>query len=106
MTKDTTAMQIIEDYDPATGWITAIIHGRWVQAKVYDKNSVHSVNEGRVSKIAIGKSASRNPYENFFEQICYNYDRGLDFDQAPSNLVKKIINELESLPKATEMEYA
>lgn len=82
-----------------TGWITAIIEDHWVQAKVYDEPSTYGVNNGRVSKIAISKTSSRNPNANFFDQLCYNYDRGLDFDNAPPQLVNKIIAKLEKLPK-------
>lgn len=91
-------MKIIEPHNE-TGWVTAIIEGHWVQAKVYDEPSSYGVNEGRVSKIAISKTANRNPNEDFFNQICFNYDRGLDFDRAPERLVSKIIIALETLPK-------
>lgn len=80
------------------GWITAIIEGRWVQAKVYDLPSTFGINDGRVSKISIGKTQYRDPDQNFFEQMCFNYDRGLDFDEAPEGLVEKIVAELEKLP--------
>lgn len=90
-------MEIISPHDPY-GWITAIIEGRWVQAKVYDQPSTYGVNDGRVSKIFIGKTRYRDPTQNFFEQMCFNYDRGLDFDEAPEGLVDKIVAELEKLP--------
>lgn len=91
-------MQILEPHSE-TGWITAVIEGHWVQAKVYDEPSTYGVNNGRVSKIAISKTAFRDPNVNFFDQMCYNYDRGLDFDTAPSQLVDKVIARLEKLPK-------
>ena len=91
-------MKIIDPHSE-TGWVTAIIEGRWVQAKVYDEPSTYGVNNGRVSKIAIGKTDTRDSSKSFFEQMCFNYDRGLDFDEAPSGLVNKIIAELETLPK-------
>ena len=90
-------MEIISPRDQY-GWITAIIEGRWVQAKVYDLPSYYGVYDGRVSKISIGKTRYRDPTQNFFEQMCYNYDRGLDFDEAPEGLVQKIVVELEKLP--------
>lgn len=95
-------MKIIDPHSHESGWITAVINGRWVQAKVYDEPSEYGVNGGRVSKIAIAKTAIQNPNRNFFDQICYNYDRGLDFDHAPAGLVEKIIGQLESLPKLFE----
>lgn len=75
------------------GWITALIEGRWVQAKIYDEPSKYGVNGGRVSKICIGKTDHFIPIQNsdFYDQMCYNYDRGLDFDEAPPGLVNKII---------------
>jgi hypothetical protein len=81
------------------GWITAIIEDRWVQAKVYDEPSTFGIKNGRVSKLAIGKTSERNPNCNFFDQMCFNYDRGLDFDDAPEGLVDKVVAELEKLPK-------
>ena len=90
-------MEIISPHDQY-GWITAIIEGRWVQAKVYDLPSHYGVNDGRVSKLVIGKTRYRDPTQNFFEQMCYDYDRGLDFDEAPEGLVQKIVAELEKLP--------
>lgn len=94
-------MKIIEDNRSTTGWITAIIEGRWVQAKVYDEPSTYGVGGfGRVSKLAISKTSSRNPNQDFFKQMDYNYDRGLDFDNTLGGLVGKIVAELEKLPKA------
>jgi len=90
-------MEIISPHEDS-GWITAIIEGRWVQAKVYDLPSTYGVNDGRVSKISIGKTRYRDSTQNFFEQMCFHYDRGLDFDEAPEGLVDKIVAELENLP--------
>lgn len=90
-------MQIIKAHDEY-GWITAVIDNRWVQAKVYNEKSEFGINGGRVSKLAIGKTSQRDPQSNFFEQICYNYDRGLDFSKISKELLKSIVNQLESLP--------
>lgn len=92
-------MHIIAPHNRETGWITVVIENRWVQAKVYDEPSDYGINNGRVSKLAVGKTSSRNPNQNFFEQMCYNYDRGLDFDRAPKGLIDKIVAQLENLPK-------
>ena len=83
----------------STGWITAIIEGRWVQAKVYDEPSTFGINNGRVSKLAVGKTDKRDHMSNFFDQMDFNYDRGLDFDSLPKGLLYKIVDELEALPK-------
>ncbi len=91
-------MQIIEPHSQ-TGWITAIIEGRWVQAKVYDEPSTYGLWNGRVSKLAVGFTEHRDPTKPFFDQMCYNYDRGLDFNKAPKGLIRKIVKELETLPK-------
>lgn len=91
-------MQILDPHNEY-GWITAIIEGRWVQAKVYDEPSTYGINNGRVSKCAIGKTQYRDPTQNFFDQMAFNYDRGLDFDNLPPGLLDKIVAELETLPK-------
>lgn len=81
------------------GWITAVINGRWVQAKVYDEPSSYGINGGRVSKLCIGKTDKRDPSKDFFKQMAYNYDRGLDFSNLPEDVLEKIVEELEKLPK-------
>lgn len=91
-------MQIIKPHEKP-GWITAIANGRWVQAKVYDEPSVHGINSGRVSKLVIGKTDTRDANKDFFEQMDFNYDRGLDFDNLPDGILNSILNELEALPK-------
>ena len=90
-------MKILEAYD-RVGWITAEINGRWVQAKVYDEPSTCGINNGRVSKLAIGKTATRDANKPFFDQMAYNYDRGLDFDKLPVGVLNDILAELETLP--------
>jgi hypothetical protein len=91
-------MKIINPHS-TTGWITAIICDRYVCAKVYDLPSTFGVNDGRVSKLSICKTAHRDPDANYLDQMAYNYDRGLDFDNLPSGLLDKILAELEALPK-------
>ena len=93
-------MKIIELHDES-GWIIAIIRNRWVQAKVYDNPSMFGINNGRVSKCSISKTNSLDPTKPFFEQMDFNYDRGLDFDTLPEGLLQKIVAELENLPPST-----
>lgn len=90
-------MQILKPHDQY-GWITAIIDDRWVIAKVYNETSDYGIKNGRVSKLAISKTNTRDPSMPYFPQICYNYDRGLDFNRAPSGLVDSIVKQLEELP--------
>ena len=91
-------MKVLSAHDN-TGWITAVIEERWVQAKVYDEPSIFGINDGRVSKLCIGKTDVCDPSEPFFEQMDYNYDRGLDFCDLNEDLLNKIVSELEKLPK-------
>ena len=93
-------MKILKAHDQY-GWITAIIEGRWVQAKVFNEPSCYGINNGRVSKLTIGKTDTRDPTKNFFDQMDYSYDRGLDFKRRtlPVATLRKIIAELEALPK-------
>lgn len=90
-------MEILEPHDPY-GWVTAIICDRWVQAKVYDVGSVFGINNGRVSKLVIGKTQYRDCTQDFFKRMAYNYDRGLDFDELPDGLLSRIVSQLEQLP--------
>lgn len=96
------SMIVLSDNRLETGWITAIIEGRWCQAKVYDDPSSYGVNDGRVSKLAIGKTATRIERQDFFDQMDFNYDRGLDFNNLPDGVLDKIVAELETLPKVFE----
>jgi hypothetical protein len=91
-------MKVLSPHD-STGWITCLIEGHWVQAKVYDEPSSYGINNGRVSKLAISKTMKRNAGQDFFGQMCYNYDRGLDFDETADGLLDKVVAELETLPK-------
>jgi len=90
-------MQIIKR-DADTNWVEAIIDNRWVLAKVYNEPSDYGINSGRVSKLAISKTSNRDPQKPYFPQICYNYDRGLDFDRTPKGLVDSVVSQLEALP--------
>ena len=97
---NTSCMKILEPHSD-TGWITAIVDGRWVQAKVYDEGSCFGINGGRVSKLSIGKSETRDPNANFFDQMAYHYDRGLDFHhkrQLSKKVLDSIVSKLEALP--------
>ena len=93
-------MEMINDERPSTNWVTAIVNGRWCQAKLFDVGSIHGINEGRVSKLAIGKTSSRDPSRDFFDQMDYNYDRGLDFSNLSDEFVNDIVRQLSELPKA------
>lgn len=98
-------MKILQPHSK-TGWITAVIDGRWVQAKVYDDPSDYGIDNGRVSKLAIGKTDTRDPNQDFFAQMCYNYDRGLDFKKISIKQVRSIVAQLETLPKLFTPEEA
>jgi hypothetical protein len=91
-------MKILSPHDE-NNFITAIIEGRWVQAKVYDEPSTYGINDGRVSKCAIGKTSARDRNKPFFDQMAFNYSRGLDFDNLPAGMLDKIVEQLEALPK-------
>ena len=90
-------MKILKNDFKSTGWVEAVVEGRWVQAKVFLEPSEYGINGGRVSKLCISKSEHRYEGRHFFDQMCYNYDRGVDFDNAPAGLVDKIIAALETL---------
>ena len=91
-----------KDARKQTGWIDATIvvsdnkdlsghfEGR-LQAKVYDKPSIHGIDNGRVSKLWVASLGDAR-------EDLYNYDRGLDFSNLPQNTVRAIIDFLENLP--------
>lgn len=81
-----------------TGWVRAVIAGRYVFAKVYDEPSIWGINDGRVSKLQILTESFWESDKPFFPQVQYNYSRGLDFDNLPEGLLLEIVTALESLP--------
>ena len=91
-------MKILRPWDDHN-WITAEIEGRWVEAKVFAKPSTFGINDGRVSKLTIGKTDVRDRHSNFLEQMAYNYDRGLDFDDLPPGVLNRIVGALEDYVK-------
>lgn len=97
----TVPYRVINEHSYA-GWITLVVEGRLVEAKVYDEPSIFGVNDGRVSKIAIGKTDSRDYNADYFDQMSYNYDRGLDFHDLETLSEEKlsaILEILENLPQ-------
>lgn len=63
--------------------------------------STFGFNNGRVSKLAIGKTYQIFRDRNFFDQVCFHYDRGFDFcneNELSADLFASIINVLENLP--------
>lgn len=89
---------ILEEHSKE-GWITCVIDNRWVQAKVYNEGSTYGVNNCRVSKLFIGKTAERIPFQNFFDQVAYHYDRGLDYNELQDqSILKNVLELLNNLP--------
>ena len=90
-------MKLFTEYESGC-WIKGISNNRWFMAKVFDEDSPYGINNGRVSKLSISKTNEPNkPYINFFDQMDYNYDRGVDFDNLPEGLLDAILSDLESL---------
>lgn len=87
-------MHVLEGHNDV--WVTAVINGRWVQAKVYMEPSDFGINGGKVSKMAVGKTSTRDPSRAFFDQMDFNYDRGLDFSNLPESMVNSIVEQLEN----------
>ena len=56
-------------------------------AKVMSEPSEYGIDNGRISKLTISKGKK---WEGLGKAI-YNYDRGLDFDNAPKKLISKIL---------------
>lgn len=100
MSDDKIEMQILKSHDKKTGWLTAEICGRWVQAKVFDKPSSYGINGGRVSKLSIGRINFLDGYEkDFLDRLDFHYDRGESFNNLPDGMLQKIVSKLESLPR-------
>jgi len=90
---------MIKMIDVQDNWITAIVHGRWIQAKIYNEPSTFGINNGRISKLVISKTDGRDPDKSFLPQMAYNYDRGEDFNRIEPGLLNKIVRKLEGFPR-------
>lgn len=94
-------MKILNDDRKVSGWMTAVVEGHWLQAKVYDLPSEYGVRQCRVSKLVISKTDTHKEGQSFFEQMAYNYDRGLDFHRkriVSTAKLNKILDALNELP--------
>ena len=67
-------------------WKTGLLNGYWWQAKVYKVGSLFGIAGGRVSKLAICEGDSWNS-----KACVYNYDRGLDFDNCPPEILNGVL---------------
>lgn len=99
-------MEILKDDRPRTNWVTARVDGRWCQAKLFDVGSTFGINNGRVSKLCVAKSGVKelgaHTGLNFFDNLDFNYDRGLDFSNLKPGALDSIVAQFEKLPKAFE----
>ena len=90
---------MLDDDRKASGWVTCVIAGRWVQAKVYDEPSEYGINGGRVSKLCICKTGMWDKSQDFLKQMDYNYDRGVDFNTLEDpDILNVVVAALEKLP--------
>ena len=88
-------MKILNDSRKTSNWFTAIIAGRWVQAKIYNEGSEYGINGGRISKLWISKDV--NPANVSGDD--YSYDRGLDYNNlTDATILPKVLKALEALP--------
>jgi len=72
-------------------WTEGVLNGYWYQAKVYPEGSQYGINNGRVSKLTICTSVNWDSSKQV-----YNYDRGLDFDNCPPEVLSAILRYLEN----------
>jgi hypothetical protein len=84
-------------------WITAVIEGRWCQAKVFNEPSTYGLYNGRVSKLAVSKTDDYNhsmgmAAGGFHACLDYHYDRGFDLNHMADRgrMVRKIVKQLEA----------
>ena len=66
-------------------WQEGTLNGYWYQAKVFEVGSQYGINGGRISKLAICKGDKWD-----VTKCVYNYDRGLDFDKCPPEVLQSI----------------
>lgn len=97
-------VKILKPHDHI-GWIKGIAFDRWFCAKVYDEPSTYGVKDCRVSKLSVAKMGihllGMESGLPFFDNVDYNYDRGLDFHNAefPDCELDALLAWLNQLPK-------
>lgn len=65
-------------------WITISINNRYEAfCKVFAEESDYGINQGRISKLQVKDTKKGD--------TIYNYDRGLDFDNAPKTILNQIL---------------
>ena len=69
-------------------WKSGIINGYWWQAKVYGIGSEYGIDGGRISKLQICTGAKWD-----HTKAIYGYDRGLDYDGCPEDVLRMVMNE-------------
>ena len=87
------SVRVLKDERKSSGWVIAIVNGRYCQAKVYSEGSVYGINEGRVSKLCV---SSGKAWKGLSDTV-YNYDRGLDKCELPQAEVDAIVAAFESM---------
>lgn len=70
-------------------WIESVIEGHWFQAKISGTPVRTGIGGGRVFKLLVSKLDRFVQFDQ--EHCCYNFDRSLDFDNAPSGLIDTIV---------------
>jgi len=70
-----------------SGWRDGVTDGHWWQAKISEEPGPLGVNGGRVIKMAVCNSAEWN-----HKEVIFNYSGGVDIDNAPPELIQKIIS--------------
>ncbi|WP_299074758.1 hypothetical protein [uncultured Paraglaciecola sp.] len=87
-----------KDTRKKNGWISGVVNGLEYEAKVYDEVSEYGINSCRVSKLRVVDKSTP----------IYNYDRGLDFNNANEyqmadiNLLLAWLNNLEPVFETEE----
>ena len=70
---------------------TGFVNKYHYYATVFETLSEYGINNGRVSKLSIRKVYKNTANSTYTEKEIYNYDRGLDFNNCPNNILNKII---------------
>ena len=69
----------IRAYRATGAWIEGTINDLHFQAKIYDEDSIHGINDGRVIKLCVWDEAKRNE-SGLSAATIINYERGWDVE--------------------------
>jgi len=86
-----------------TGWVSCIIAGVLVDALMFNEPSDYGINDGRISKLSVYKTAMRDRNAPWGPQLDFHYDREEDYCNLTEEELDVVVTALEKLEPVVEV---